>query len=119
MFTLNHVMLIGFVGQDPEVQTDVDKASFTRLQLASHSSYYNKEGQRIKVTHWHTVFLRPGMGKAIAGQIKKGMRIYVQGELRTSDWKDHEGKIHRSTAVYAHDCQILASQDKESDMNIP
>lgn len=119
MFTLNHVMLIGYAGKDLEIDQDPEKLGFYRLQLATHSSYYNKEGRRIHATHWHTIFLRYSLGKTLASQIKKGMRLYVQGELRTSDWKDQEGKTHRTTAVYAHDCQILVSNEKESDTPIP
>lgn len=119
MFTLNHTMLIGYAGKDLEVDQDPKELGFYRLQLATHSSYYNKEARRIHATHWHTIFLRYALGKTLANQIKKGMRLYVQGELRTSDLKDHEGKIHRSTAVYAHDCQILVLNEKESDKPIP
>lgn len=119
MFTLNNVMLIGYAGKDPEVHTDLEKLSFARLQLATHSFYYNKEGQRTKVTHWHTIFLRHVMNQSISNQIKKGMRLYVQGELRSSDWKDHEGKTHRSTVVFAHDCQIFSPYGKESEAELP
>jgi len=115
MTTLNSVLLIGFAGKDPDVLKTEEFASFIRLKLATHVYFTNKEGQRVALTEWHTVFLNKSLGQTMSTRIKKGMRVFVQGELKSKTWKDQAGHVHHSTAIFAQDCHILVSTEKEMD----
>ncbi len=104
---LNQTFLIGNLGQDPELLKETEKGCFVRLRLATNKVVISQDGEKMQSTQWHTVYVNNGVGKYMLSQAKKGMALFVQGELRTHTWKNKEGKDCYETAVYAQKCRIF------------
>ena len=79
----NHVELIGFLGQDPELKSSANGRAFTRLSLATTDRWKDREGQYQERTEWHTVFCWGKRAEAAARLLKKGSHVLVEGQLRS------------------------------------
>jgi len=105
--SVNHIVLVGYLGKAPEVLKTFDKGAFVRCSLAISKKYTGSDGQVKQDTQWHTVYVRNNRGKAAVAHLKKGSRVFVQGELRNAQWQDKEGNLHTKTAVYADEIIFL------------
>lgn len=114
MQSLNQVMLIGYVGKDPEVLKTTEKGLFARFSLATTKKYTDVKGSVCEDTQWHTVYVNHNLGKVVSDHLKKGARIYVSGELRSSAWKDKDDETHYTTAVYAKELLFLSKKLSET-----
>jgi single-strand DNA-binding protein len=115
MSYLNQAMLIGNLGHDPEVLKNTEKSCFVRLSLATNKKYKDAKGEVVKITQWHTVYVSSGLGRFCASYLKKGAKVFVQGELRTNEWTDKNGQTRHTTAVYADTCRILVQKPQNED----
>jgi single-strand DNA-binding protein len=79
----NHVELIGFLGQDPELKSSTNGRAFTRLSVATTERWKDKEGEYQTRTEWHTVFCWGKRAEAAARLLKKGSHVLVEGQLRS------------------------------------
>jgi single-strand DNA-binding protein len=114
MTSLNQVNLIGNLGRDPEVLKSTEFGDFVRLSLVTAKKYRNKaSGEVLEDTQWHTVYLSNGLGRVASTYLTKGSKIFISGELRTSERKDKNGRTLYSTAVYARDLKFLSTKPKE------
>lgn len=116
MSYLNQVMLIGNLGENPELLKEEKSGCFVRLTLATHKKYADVKGNTVQDTQWHTVYLNNGVGKYALSYLEKGNKVLVLGELRTKQWKDREGKIQYSTAVYAKECRVIIGKPRENEV---
>jgi single-strand DNA-binding protein len=113
MSSLNQVNLIGNLGRDPEVLKSTPQGNFVRLTIATTKKYRNLDGESQEETQWHTVYLSKALGNAASSYLKKGAKIFVSGELRTTAWKDKDDKPCHSTAVYARDVRYLSRKSSQ------
>ena len=100
MAGVNKVILVGNLGKDPEVRYTPDGKAVTNITLATSDSWTDKNtGQRQEKTEWHrVVFFCPIAG--IAGEyLKKGSKVYIEGQLRTNKWQDQNGQDRYTTEV--------------------
>lgn len=111
--TLNKVMLIGRLGQDPELKQTTGGSAFLNLSVATNTSYKDSSGQVQENTEWHRVTVWRKLAEIIAQYGKKGMRVYVEGKLQTRSW-DKDGQKHFATEVIAETVQILEKKDGEN-----
>jgi single-strand DNA-binding protein len=91
MAGVNKVILIGNLGRDPEIQSfdnGLKKATFT---LATTESFKNREGSKEQHTEWHRIVLWRGLADIAESYLKKGSQIYLEGRIRTNQWKDKDG----------------------------
>jgi single-strand DNA-binding protein len=79
----NHVELIGFLGQDPELKSSTTGRAFTRLSVATTERWKDKEGEYQNRTEWHTVFCWGKRAEAAARLLKKGSHVLIEGQLRS------------------------------------
>ncbi len=105
MSHINQVILLGFLGRDPESLKATNQGAFVRLTLATSQNYLNATGQLEKTTQWHTVFASKKMGEFALANFKKGAKLFVKGQLKTTTWQDKQGERRYQTAVYADDLQ--------------
>ena len=96
--SLNKVMLIGRLGQDPELKT-VSGASVCTFSLATNTTYKDNAGNSVENTEWHKVVAWRKLADIISQYAKKGTKVYVEGKLKTRKWQDSEGKDRYSTEV--------------------
>ena len=99
--SLNKVMLIGNLGRDPEIRRTQDGRPIANLRIATSESWRDKAtGERRERTEWHTVVIFSEPLCRIAEQyLRKGSKIYVEGQLQTRKWQDQSGQDRYSTEV--------------------
>jgi single-strand DNA-binding protein len=99
--SLNKVMLIGNVGKDPEIRTSQDGTKLATLTLATSETWRDKQsGERKDRTEWHRVVIFNDKLADIAERyVKKGSRIFIEGQLQTRKWTNKEGQDQYSTEV--------------------
>jgi single-strand DNA-binding protein len=97
---LNKVMLIGHVGQDPEVQTTKGGSLMATFSLATTKKWRDKEGERKESTTWHRIVVfNENVAKVVQQYVKKGSRLYVEGEIATRKYTDKAGVDRYSTEI--------------------
>lgn len=97
---INKVILIGNLGQDPEVKYTPSGNAVANLSLATDESYKDRQtGQMVPKTEWHRIVMF-GKTAEIAGQyLKKGSKVYIEGKLQTRKWQDQSGQDRYTTEV--------------------
>lgn len=114
---VNKVILIGNVGADPEVRYLDGGVAVANLRLATTESYKNKNGEKVDQTEWHNIVLWRGLAEIVEKYVKKGMRLYIEGRIRTRSWDDQNGVKRYTTEIYADNMQMLSFGRQEgSDM---
>ena len=99
---LNRVQLIGNLGRDPEVRTTQSGKTVTKLTVATSESWRDERAdERVERTEWHRVVIfSEGLGKAVAAHLRKGAKVYLEGQLRTRKWQDASGADRYSTEIH-------------------
>lgn len=114
---VNKVILIGNVGADPEVRYLDGGVAVANLRLATTESYKNKNGEKVDQTEWHNIVLWRGLAEIVEKYVKKGMRLYIEGRIRTRSWDDQNGVKRYTTEIYADNMQMLSfGRQDGSDM---
>src|SRR5881296_1941858 len=98
---VNHVVLVGNLGSDPEVRTFGDQQKLTRLSLATHEIGRKRSGERERQTEWHQVVAWAALGERAAKHLRKGRSVLVEGRLQTRVWADARGSKHITAEVHA------------------
>ena len=99
--SVNKVILIGNLGQDPEVKSFQNGGRIANLRLATSENWKDKNtGERKERTEWHTVVLQSDGLVGVAERfLRKGSKVYIEGQLRTRKWQDASGNDRYSTEV--------------------
>jgi len=99
--SVNKVILVGNLGADPEIRRTQDGRPIANLRLATTENWRDKNsGERRERTEWHRVVIfSEGLAKVAEQYLKKGARIYVEGQLQTRKWQDQQGQDRYSTEV--------------------
>ena len=99
--SLNKVMLIGNVGADPEVRRTQDGKAIASISLATSETWKDKSsGERRSKSQWHKIVcFNDGLSKVIENYVRKGSKIYVEGQLQTRKWQDNNGNDKWTTEV--------------------
>ena len=98
---LNRVMLIGHIGQDPEIRSTQQGKQVATLSLATSERWTDRQtSEKKERTEWHRIVVWPeGLVGLIEKYVRKGSKIYVEGTLRTRKWQDQHGVDRYSTEV--------------------
>ncbi|SDM13164.1 single-strand binding protein [Modicisalibacter muralis] len=108
---VNKVILIGNLGQDPDVRFMPSGNPVANLRIATTDSWTDKQsGQRQERTEWHSVVLFNKLAEIAQQYVKKGSRIYIEGRLQTRKWQGQDGQDRYSTEIVANDMQMLDSR---------
>lgn len=99
--SLNKVMLIGNLGADPEIRTFQNGGRVANLRIATSETWKDRNtGERQERTEWHTVAIfSEGLVGVVERYLKKGSKVYVEGQLQTRKWQDQSGNDRYSTEV--------------------
>jgi len=99
--SVNKVILIGNLGMDPEIRRTQDGRPIANLRLATSKTWRDRNtGERREKTEWHRVVIfAEGLCRVVEQYMKKGMKIYVEGELQTREWEDQQGQRRFTTEV--------------------
>ena len=98
--SLNKVMLIGNLGADPEVRSFQNGGKVCNLRMATTERYKDRDGNQQEKTEWHSVAIfSEGLVNVAERYLRKGSKIYVEGQLQTRKWQDQSGNDRYSTEV--------------------
>lgn len=111
---LNKVMIIGHVGQDPEVRYTGNATNGTKvatLRVATSERYKDKDGNVKEQTEWHSIVCWRQLADVVEKYVKKGTQLYVEGKLVTRSWEDQNGGKKYSTDIVAQTLQLLGKKE--------
>jgi single-strand DNA-binding protein len=111
--SVNKVILVGNVGQDPEVRYLDNNVPVCTLRMATSDVYKNKSGERVTTTEWHNVVLWRGLAEVAEKYVHKGSQIYIEGKLRTRSWDDKDKNKKYITEIVADVMQLLGKKSDE------
>jgi single-strand DNA-binding protein len=99
--SVNKVILVGNLGADPEIRRTQDGRPIANLRLATSESWRDKAtGERKEKTEWHRIVIfNEGLCRIAEQYLKKGAKIYIEGQLQTRKWQDQSGQDKYSTEV--------------------
>ena len=99
--SVNKVILIGNLGQDPEVKSFQNGGRIANLRIATSENWKDKQtGERKERTEWHTVVLNSdGLVGVAERYLRKGSKVYIEGQLRTRKWQDQSGNDRYTTEI--------------------
>ena len=110
--TVNKVILVGNIGKDPEVRRLENNGVVASFPLATSESYTDKTtGEKRETTDWHNVVVWRGLAEICEKYVKKGMKIYIEGKIRTRSWQDKENQTRYTTEIIADEMTILTWLD--------
>jgi single-strand DNA-binding protein len=108
---LNRVILIGNLGQDPELRFTQSGQGVLSIRMATTESYFDTNTkERKERTEWHTVVIWGKRGEALNKILSKGSRICIEGRLQTRSWEDKTGNKRYSTEVNANNVVLLGGR---------
>lgn len=115
--SLNKVMLIGNVGNDPEVrylesnpQNPAANAKVASFRLATTERYRDRSGELRENTEWHSIVVWRNNADVVEKYVHKGSQLYIEGKLRTRQWTDQTGNKRYTTEVVADTLQLLGKR---------
>ncbi len=116
---VNKVILIGNLGQDPEVKYMPNGNAVANITVATSESWKDKNtGEQVDKTEWHRVVFFRRLAEIVGEYLKKGSKIYIEGKLQTRKWQDKNGKDNWTTEIIASEMQMLDSRGGgSSDFN--
>lgn len=99
--SVNKVILVGNLGADPEVRRLQSGDPVVNLRIATSESWRDKQsGERREKTEWHSVVIfNEGLAKVAEQYLRKGAKVYIEGQLQTRKWQDQNGNDRYSTEV--------------------
>ena len=115
--SINKVILVGNVGQDPEIRSTNDGREIANFSLATSESWKDKNsGEKREKTEWHRIVVfSQGLVGVIKNYVKKGSKLYIEGSLQTRKWTDNQGIEKYTTEIvlqnYNSVMQILDSRN--------
>lgn len=108
---INKVILIGNLGNDPEVRYLPNGNAVANISVATSESWRDKQtGEQQDRTEWHRVVLYNRLGEIAGEYLKKGSKVYIEGSLRTRKWQDKSGQDRYTTEIIGNEMQMLDSR---------
>ncbi len=110
---VNKVILIGNLGQDPELRYTGNGTAVCNLRLATNESYKDQDGQFVDKTEWHSIVAWSRLAEICGEYLKKGARVYFEGSLQTRSWEDRDGNTRYTTEIKAREMMMLDGRDSD------
>lgn len=104
---LNKVLLIGRLGQDPELKYTQSGVAVAKFSVATNQQWKDQDGNTQDRTEWHNVVAWRRLAEICSEYLKKGSKVYLEGSLSTSSWEDENKKKHYKTDVVLNDMIML------------
>ena len=104
---VNKVILIGNLGQNPEIRHTPAGQAICTLSIATNESWTDKNGQKQEKTEWHRVVVFGKLAELCGQYLQKGRQAYIEGKLQTRSWQDKDNQTKYTTEVVAQTIQFL------------
>jgi single-strand DNA-binding protein len=112
---VNKVILIGNLGQDPELRSTPSGTSVATFTLATNETWTDKDGARQERTEWHRIVAWAKLAEICAQYLQKGRQVYIEGRLTTRSWEDRQGNQRKTTEIVAQNMQMLGRAPGQTD----
>lgn len=100
MAGVNKVILVGNLGQDPESRTFSNGGEVVNLRIATSENWKDRDGNRQERTEWHSVAIfNENLGRVAKTYLRKGSKVYIEGQLQTRKWQDQSGNDRYTTEI--------------------
>ncbi len=106
--SVNKVILLGFLGKDPELKYTASGTAVCRFSLATNETFKNKAGEPQKRTEWHSIVAWGKLAEICGEYLTKSKQVYIEGSIRTGEWKDRDGNKRKSYDIVARYMQMLS-----------
>ena len=117
MSGINKVIIVGNLGQDPEVRELNNGGSVTTISVATSEKWKDKNtGEDVVKTEWHRIVFFNKLAEIAGNYLKKGSQVYTEGKLQTRKWQDNNGQDRYTTEIVGSQMQMLGSK---GDSNAP
>lgn len=120
MAGVNKVIIIGHLGNDPEMRTMPNGDAVANISVATSESWTDKNtGERKEITEWHRIVFYRRQAEIVEQYLSKGSKIYVEGKLKTRKWQDQNGQDRYLTEIIGDSLQMLDSKpnDQQAQRN--
>jgi single-strand DNA-binding protein len=108
---INKVIIIGNLGQDPDVKAMPSGMTVANLRIATSESWKDKQsGEMKEQTEWHSVAMFGRLAEIAGEYLRKGSQVYIEGRLRTRKWQDKQGNDRYTTEVVANEMQMMGGR---------
>jgi single-strand DNA-binding protein len=107
---LNKVIIIGYVGRDPEMRYTPSGRPVTSFSVATSRTWVSAEGERREETEWFNVVAWGTLAEICKAHLTKSQQVYVEGRLQTRGWEDENGKKHFRTELVANEMILLGDR---------
>ncbi|MCD6336581.1 MAG: single-stranded DNA-binding protein [Candidatus Latescibacteria bacterium] len=108
--TVNKVILIGRLGADPELKYTPSGAAVVNFNIATDESWTDASGVKQERTEWHRIVAWRKLAEICGEYLKKGSRVYIEGQLQTRSWEGQDGVKRYTTEIVARNMQMLDSK---------
>lgn len=114
---VNKVIIVGNLGQDPEIRYSQNSTCFANLSVATSETWKDQQGQQQKKTEWHRIVIVGKLAEIAGEYLRKGSKVYLEGKLETRKWQDQQGNDKYTTEVKVDSfngvMQMLDSRDSD------
>ena len=107
---INKVILVGNVGQDPDIRSTPSGTRVANLRLATNERRRDRDGQWTDHTEWHTLVVWGRMVDVVEQYVNKGRQLYIEGVLRTRSWEGQDGHKRYSTEIHVRELKLLGGR---------
>ncbi|QLB12768.1 single-strand binding protein [Bisgaardia hudsonensis] len=115
MAGVNKVIILGNLGNDPEIRTMQNGEAVANISVATSESWIDKNtNERREVTEWHRIVFYRRQAEIVGEYLRKGSKVYVEGRLRTRKWQDQNGQDRYTTEIQGDVLQMLDSRSERS-----
>lgn len=116
MASVNKILLIGYLGADPETRYMPSGDAVLNLRLATTESWRDKaSGEKREVTEWHRVVMFRKLAEIGGQYLKKGSAVYIEGRIRTRKWQDQDGHDRYTTEIEASEMRMLGGRQSVAE----
>jgi single-strand DNA-binding protein len=104
---VNKVILVGFLGRDPEVRYTKASQAVASFSIATTEKWTGKDGNKEEKTEWHKITAWGKLGEICGEYLTKGKQVYIEGRLQTREWEDNDGVKKQTTEIVANNMTML------------
>lgn len=116
MAGINKVIIVGHLGNDPEMRSMPNGEAVANISVATSEAWTDKNtGERREVTEWHRIVFYRKLAEICGQYLKKGAQVYIEGRLRTRKWQDQNGQDRYSTEIQGDVMQMLGTRPQSAD----
>lgn len=116
MAGINKVIIVGHLGNDPEMRSMPNGEAVANISVATSEAWTDKNtGERREVTEWHRIIFYRKLAEICGQYLKKGAQVYIEGRLRTRKWQDQNGQDRYTTEIQGDVMQMLGTRPQSTD----